>query len=525
MKEQEKVNFEKLNTIAKVHHYKKKGYPNTKISRLLGLHRNTVSAYLKKKPEDSISWLEAQETRSKKLDPYKETIVGWLSDEPDLSAAQVEDWLKEQFNFHEAASSTIRSYVKEVRETYGIPKVLIYRNYEAVPELPKGKQLQVDFGEIIVKRALSEKPIKLYCVGFVLSHSRYKYIEWQDRPFTTNDVIRTHENAFDYFGGRTEEIVYDQDKLMIVSENHGDILFTKQFQAYRQERKFIAYVCRAADPESKGKIEAVIKFVKYNFARGRRFHSIDTWQEQCESWLNRTGNHKIHEKTKKRPKDVFTLEKSHLISISNYKIHSNNESITKTVLKDNTIQYKSNYYSVPLGTYQSGKAIKVRLIIQDSQLEIYEMKKDKKLGSHSLIKGKGNLVKDPLHGRAQEKIRKVEQHIHEVLQLFEDKEKAAHFINQLKERYPRHIRDQLRVMEEVTTLHGEFAEEALNECLLLKLISAVEFRDVTNEIKRRHSETEMTSSERSSLPDKYKKITAVERPFDSYLQVLGGEKS
>lgn len=76
-------------------------------------------------------------------------------------------------------------------------------------------------------------------------------------------------------------------------------------------------------------------------------------------------------KKKKRPKDVFTLEKSHLMSISNYKIHSNNESITKTVLKDNTIQYKSNYYSVPLGTYQSRK---------------------------------GNLVKDPLHGRAQEKI-------------------------------------------------------------------------------------------------------------------------
>lgn len=525
MKEQEKVNFEKLNTIAKVHHYKKKGYPNTKISRMLGLHRNTVSAYLKKKPEDSIPWLEAQETRSKKLDSFKETIVGWLSDEPDLSAAQVEDWLKEQFDFHEAASSTIRSYVKGLRETYGIPKVLIYRNYEAVPELPKGKQMQVDFGEIIVKRALSEKTIKLYCIGFVLSHSRYKYIEWQDRPFTTNDVIRTHENAFDYFGGRTEEIVYDQDKLMIVSENHGDILFTKRFQAYRQERKFIAYVCRAADPESKGKIEAVIKFVKYNFARGRQFHSIDTWQEQCEAWLKRTGNHKIHEKTKKRPKDVFTLEKSHLISISNNKIILNNESITKTVLKDNTIQYKSNYYSVPLGTYQSGKAIKVRLIVQDSQLEIYEMKKDKKLGSHSLTKGKGNLVKDPFHGREQEKNRKLEQHVHEVLQLFENKEKAAQFISQLKEKYPRHIRDQLRVIEEVTALHGEFIEDALNECLTLGLTSAVEFRDVAKEIARRRVETGSPSPEQSSLPDKYQQITAVERSFDSYLQVLGGEKS
>ncbi|MFL2118438.1 hypothetical protein ACEN4P_12760, partial [Marinilactibacillus psychrotolerans] len=60
-------------------------------------------------------------------------------------------------------------------------------------------------------------------------------------------------------------------------------------------------------------------------------------QEQCEAWLERTGNYKVHEKTKKRPIDVFTLEKPHLISISKKRILSNNESITKTILKDNCL--------------------------------------------------------------------------------------------------------------------------------------------------------------------------------------------
>lgn len=223
------MDFKKVNRIAKVHHYKNKGFSNAKISRMLGIHRNTVRSDLEKRPDEAIAWVENLNTRSKKLDPFKETILNWLNDEPELSAAQVEDWLDEQFGYTEAAPSTIRSYVKELRETYGIPKVLTYRNYEAVPELPPGKQIQVDFGEITVKRGLTDSRVKLYCIGFVLSHSRYKYAEWQEKPFTTNDVIRAHENAFDYFGGRTEEIVYDQDKLMIVSENHGDILFTKQF--------------------------------------------------------------------------------------------------------------------------------------------------------------------------------------------------------------------------------------------------------------------------------------------------------
>ncbi len=30
-------------------------------------------------------------------------------------------------------------------------------------------------------------------IAFVLSHSRYKYVEWLDRPYTTQDVIASHD--------------------------------------------------------------------------------------------------------------------------------------------------------------------------------------------------------------------------------------------------------------------------------------------------------------------------------------------
>lgn len=519
------MDFEKVNRIAKVHHYKKKGFSNAKISRMLGIHRNTVRSDLKKRPDEAIAWVENLGSRSKKLDPFKETILNWLNDEPELSAAQVEDWLDEQFGYTEAAPSTIRSYVKELRETYGIPKVLTYRNYEAVPELPPGKQIQVDFGEITVKRGLTDSRVKLYCIGFVLSHSRYKYAEWQEKPFTTNDVIRAHENAFDYFGGRTEEIVYDQDKLMIVSENHGDILFTKQFQTYVLERQFIVHVCRAADPESKGKVEAVIKFVKYNFARGRRFYSIESWQEQCESWLTRRGNYKKHEKIKKRPIDVFTLEKSHLISISDKPIFSNNESITKTVLKDNTIQFKSNYYSVPIGTYRPRKTTKVRVVISNDRLYVFELKSSHKLADHPLAKGRGKLTKDPDHGREAERKQKLEQHISKVLSHFHNKEKATIFINQLKIGYPRHMRDQLHVIETVIEQNNNVLDKALNECITLNLFSANVLRDVANELARRQLQTNHHDIESDGLSERYQSITAVERSVESYLQVLGGKES
>ena len=163
----------------------------------------------------------------------------------------------------------------------------------------------------------------------------------------------------------TEEIVYDQDKLMTVSENGGDIIYTEDFQSYRHQRGFRIYLCRAADPESKGKIENVVKFIKRNFAKNRVFHQIDTWNEQCLAWLERKGNYQVHNTIKKRPVEVFALEKPHLRKVSSLLSFESNHgsSITRTVHKDNIIKYQSNRYSVPLGTYkpQGDNTVHVRI--------------------------------------------------------------------------------------------------------------------------------------------------------------------
>src|SRR5690606_32426432 len=119
---------------------------------------------------------------------------------------------------------------------------------------------------------------KIYVAGFILSHSRFKYVEWIDRPLRTTDLIRIQENAFRYFGGMTEEIVYDQDRLLAVSENAGDLILTESFTKYHKARGFKIYLCRKSDPESKGKIEQVIKFVKNNFTKHRIFKDLGTWQ-------------------------------------------------------------------------------------------------------------------------------------------------------------------------------------------------------------------------------------------------------
>lgn len=88
-----------------------------------------------------------------------------------MSSAQVEDWLKERHSTLKICESTVRSYVRELRTEYETP----IRSYEAVPEKAM-EQAQVDFGETL-QETPEKKKAKLYFIAFVLSHSRYKYME------------------------------------------------------------------------------------------------------------------------------------------------------------------------------------------------------------------------------------------------------------------------------------------------------------------------------------------------------------
>lgn len=77
--------------------------------------------------------------------------------------------------------------------------------------------MQIDFGQT-EQLTPDGKRTKIRCIALVLANSRYKYMEWLDRPFTTRDVIRAHKNAFRYYGGIADELVYDQDVLILISK-------------------------------------------------------------------------------------------------------------------------------------------------------------------------------------------------------------------------------------------------------------------------------------------------------------------
>jgi hypothetical protein len=188
---------------------------------------------------------------------------------------------------------------------------------------------------------------------------------------------------------------------LVVSENEGDLLLTEDFQQFVNEVKFKVVLCRKADPESKGRVENAVGFIKKNFVLHRVFHNIDSWNEQCQHWLSRTGNGKIHNGTKRRPADVFLLEKQHMRQVSLLN-HNSNTSITRSVRKDNTVLFLSNRYTVPLGTYQKYPEVQI-MRNKENKLIIYVKETGEVLASHSISPDKGQLIRNTSHQRDRSK--------------------------------------------------------------------------------------------------------------------------
>ena len=80
----------------------------------------------------------------------------------------------------------------------------------------------------------------------------------------------------------TKKLLYDQDKVLLHDENLGDLILTKGFRAFVSQQHFEVVFCRKSDSQSKGKIENAVKYIKYNFLRGRKFSGID--QLNSEAW-------------------------------------------------------------------------------------------------------------------------------------------------------------------------------------------------------------------------------------------------
>lgn len=458
-----------------IHQLARLGFKKARIARHLVIDVRTVGKYLSMSEADYEQFLLEGRQRTKKLSRYEEFVHARLDEFPDTSAAQMHDWLKEHHqDFPDVPPRSVYNFVMHVRGKHNIPVVETQREYFPVAELPWGEQAQVDFG-VYNLRKYSGGRKKVWFFVMVLSRSRMKYLLFSDCPFTSHSVCSAHELAFAFFGGVPVTIVYDLDRILVVDENMGEILLTDAFKAYVRSVGFKLHFCRKGDPESKGKVENVVGYVKKNFLYNRAYEDLQTLNQQGLAWLDRTANHLPHNVTKQPPKEAFLIEARHLNPHTPIPMEKPLQ--TYHVRKNNTISYKSNFYSVPQGTYRGrGTQVLVKPV-DGGSIEVYTSD-EQLICVTTLVAGKGKTVINNNHRRDTSK--SLDTLMEEVAGRFADGQKAQSWLEGIRSRLPRYVRDHLlhivQALEQVDG--GAPIEAALEFCLANELYSGREFEQV-----------------------------------------------
>jgi transposase len=329
------------------------GLSKSEISRQLGIHRETVSKNLEKEHRPKYIRKAKEELV---LDRYKSYINDRL-EKYSLSAEKLYEEIK--LKGYSGSYPTVSNYVRELKNNFKKKAVLRF-------ETLSGEQSQVDWGYCgeIYDREL-ERTVKVNCFVIVLGYSRTMYVEF----FTNqqmNSFLTGHNNAFKYFGGYTKEILYDNLKSVVIKRmlKASDSDYNKKFLDYAGYYGFKPILCRPYKPQTKGKVENGVKYVKSNFYAGEEFSSISEINERIKIWLDKINN-RIHSTTKEKPFD--RLKREGLISIENKITYDLSEIFYRKVQTDCRVCFKGNFYSVPFK--YAGKEISLKLLEND--IEIY----------------------------------------------------------------------------------------------------------------------------------------------------------
>lgn len=485
----ERTRLKKYQMWYKVKELNSQGLNRSQIGEELGLHRQTVSKYVRMSEEEFLSSESYDRQYSHKLDGYTEYVVGELRRWPFLSSSQVHDRLREHYpDMGRVTERTVYNFVRRLRAEHNIPKSADKgcRPYERQPERPYGEYGQVDFGERWMPVACGGQK-KVYFFAMCLSRSRYKYVYFSERPFTTALAVYAHELAFEYYGGMPEKIVYDQDKVLLNDEHLGDLVLTHGFQALVRGCGFKPVFCRKADPESKGLIENVVKYVKNNFFSGREFTDIESLNSQGREWLARTANGTMHHGIWRVPAEEFAEEKGHLRPYTGTPTAPVEQVKAYHVRKDNVINYRGNYYTVPTGTY-TGRDSKVYVSEKDGRLDIFSAETGKVIAVHEVSADKGRTIRDTSHLRDREaSLDECQRRTRAVLQPGGD---ADSYLEELRKDKPRNCRDNMKAIMKGAPLYSESTlAEAVRLCLRHRVLNGHDLIQVAESLRMRNGES------------------------------------
>ena len=274
--------------------------------------------------------------RASLLDPHKAKINALVAKYPELSAVRVREEIAR--NGYTGSAIVVRHYLRTIRPARG-------RIYQEVHYEP-AQAMQVDWGECgRVYVGATTRKVSVFVA--VLCYSRLIDIE-----FTLSqrkaEFYRGIVNALKFFGGQPRAIIFDNLKAAVINGSGRSACFHPEFLALCGYFCLQPLACERRDPESKGILEASVRYIKRNTLAGRADELIrfEDYLAFAPVWRDQVANVRIHATTRERPVDRFQKERSLLRALPMIPFDTD-EIVPAVVTPHARIEFDGNRYSVP----------------------------------------------------------------------------------------------------------------------------------------------------------------------------------
>ena len=264
------------------------------IARQLGCSRNTVRRYLR---EQQVPRYGPRTARTCKLDDYKEYLLARIEQaRPRWIPATV--LLREiQERGYAGGISQLKAWVAPFKKSESEPVV----RFETAP----GKQMQADF--TTVRRGRDP----LLALVATMGYSRASFVKFT-RGEDADTLCAGLREAFDYFGGVPEHVLFDNAKSVVIDRDaYGEGLhrWNDDLKDLAEECGFTPRLCRPYRAKTKGKVERFNSYLKGSFvvplaatveATGLKLDA-EIANVHVRRWLDEVANARVHATTKAVP--------------------------------------------------------------------------------------------------------------------------------------------------------------------------------------------------------------------------------
>jgi transposase len=324
------------------HLYAVEGASQREIAKRLGISRNTVRRYCsgenfpweRQKPVNRQGTVITQEVR--------EFVQNTLDQDKTVNrkqrhtARRIYDRLRDEMDFR-GGESTIRHLVRQLKAKQ--PEV-----YVPLAFAP-GEAAQVDWGTATVIIAGQKAEANLFCMRLCFSCTPFVMAFPSQRE---EAFLEGHQQAFNYFGGVTRTIIYDNLKTA-VKDGWGKLAKEQQrFSAFRAHHAYESRFCNPSEGHEKGLVENLVGYIRRNVLVP--IPEVSSWEELNQLLLKRCQRYREEHHIRGREipvRDSYAIEKAALTTLP-VKPYEAVKMAEPKVDYFSTVSFEGNRYSVPV---------------------------------------------------------------------------------------------------------------------------------------------------------------------------------